>query len=805
MFASTTPLAFPACQALRKAAPALLFLPASLAPAMAIAGPAGGASATTAPAYRTATAPDGSAPDGAAPDRTADGPGGLTGGEQTVLVIGRSERPITVVPSGLAVSLGAEDFASVNAVNVEDLMKYAPNFFVRKRYTGDANGVPGFRGTHSTQSARTLVMVDGFVVSNFLGNSFGFAPKWGVAGPGEVRQFDIVYGPYSARYSGHSMGGIVSITTRSPQDGEVRAAAQLFTQAYRQYATEATYPGSSAEIAAGFQPRGTPLSVRIGYRRFSATGQPQSWFQLTPAAGTGGVAVTGAVVDPALIVPTPIFAAEAAPQTDQDQLRLRADLPLPGGWEAGALVLGWRSVFDTTRPQSYLRDPAGEPVLAGRVMADGRSWTLPAVNLALSDRVELLAGLRLSGRAAGWTTTVNLSRYAIVRHETVASAGWPNGLAGGGGTVTRQRATGWTTLDVVAGRDSGPVSLAVGLQASHYRMAQDIFTTTAWRSAAGRVPATLTQGATRLLGGFAEVRWDAGERLTLTGGLRGERWEAGDASLAAPVSGQLLRQAYAPRSDTALSPKASVSWDLAPDWTAQLSLAAATRFPTVGELYQARLDSSGALDPGSYDPLLRPEVSRDANLLLRRTLPAGRVTGSLFWQEVDDTIFSLQAFNQFGAITTAFRNIDRVRQWGLELIYEGSDVLVDGLSVDANVALIDAATVRNRALPASEGVQFPRIPRWRANGTVRYRFAERWMVSAGVRYASRPNTNLTGTQRGDTFGYASEQLIVDVRATLDLSGQLQLAAGIDNLNNDRAWAFHPFPQRTLLIELRWSR
>ncbi|WP_163589846.1 hypothetical protein, partial [Klebsiella pneumoniae] len=67
-------------------------------------------------------------------------------------------------------------------------MKYAPDFFVRKRYAGDSNGVPGFRGTHSTQSARTLVMVDGFVVSNFLGNSFNFAPKWGVVGPGEVEQ-----------------------------------------------------------------------------------------------------------------------------------------------------------------------------------------------------------------------------------------------------------------------------------------------------------------------------------------------------------------------------------------------------------------------------------------------------------------------------------------------------------------------------------------------------------------------------------------------------------------------------------------
>jgi len=155
----------------------------------------------------------------------------------TIIVVGQRDAPIEIEPRGLAVSLGAEQLEAVNAFNTEDLMKYAPNFFVRKRYSGDSNGVPGFRGTHSTQSARTLVMVDGFVVSNFLGNSFGFAPKWGVVGPGEVEQFDIVYGPYSVRYSGNSMGGIVNITTRDPQETEAFATVQGFVQPYEQFST----------------------------------------------------------------------------------------------------------------------------------------------------------------------------------------------------------------------------------------------------------------------------------------------------------------------------------------------------------------------------------------------------------------------------------------------------------------------------------------------------------------------------------------------------------------------------------------
>src|SRR5204862_402729 len=87
-----------------------------------------------------------------------------------ILVVGQTQKPISIEPRGLSVSLGDEQFAGVNAANVEDLMKYAPDFFVRTRFIGDNNAVPGFRGTHSTQSARTLAMVDGFVISNFLGN-----------------------------------------------------------------------------------------------------------------------------------------------------------------------------------------------------------------------------------------------------------------------------------------------------------------------------------------------------------------------------------------------------------------------------------------------------------------------------------------------------------------------------------------------------------------------------------------------------------------------------------------------------------
>jgi outer membrane receptor protein involved in Fe transport len=128
-------------------------------------------------------------------------------------------------------------------------------------------------------------MVDGFVVSNFLGNRFNYAPKWGVVGPGEVAQFDIVYGPYSSRYVGNSMGGIVNITTRDPTDREVFATVQGFAERYRQFATRDDYFGGSAEAGFGLKQKDGPFSVRMTGRYFRNDGHPMSFYGLKQTSG----------------------------------------------------------------------------------------------------------------------------------------------------------------------------------------------------------------------------------------------------------------------------------------------------------------------------------------------------------------------------------------------------------------------------------------------------------------------------------------------------------------------------------------
>lgn len=720
---------------------------------------------------------------------------------EEMIVVGQKEAPITIKPRGLAVSLGQEQFDATNAINVEDLMKYAPNFFVRKRYIGDANGVPGFRGTHSTQSARTLVLVDGFVISNYLGNSFGFPPKWGVVGPGEVQQFDIVYGPYSSRYQGNSMGGIVSIITRPPEKNEAFITLQGFSQPYQQYSTDETYNGYTFEGGFALKQDDGPFSMRGSYRHFENKGQPQMWSQLTPSTKATGIDVTGAVNDVDLIPQAPIFAAASPDDNSQDQLRLRGDLNFDN-WSLQGLLVYWTTESDTTSPTSYLRDGNGNSVYSGPVKINNKFWETAAINLSLTERTEILAGLNVKGSVAEWEVTANLSHFWLAKAETFTSKGYANGLNNGAGTFTEVDPSGWWTLDTKATQQFDIHEVTFGLTSNRYETDSITYNTSQWREATNKIYSIETQGKSTLLGIFIEDDIHLRDDLSLTAGARVDQWKAFDGGL--NLATATVPKFYETRQETDANFSLSSQWTFAEKWQAQLSLATATRFPTVGELFQGKFAPNGEFDINSFDPNLKPETSKDANFMLRHEFEKVRVTSSIFYQDVNDFIFSFLHPSPSGPLTS-FVNIDRVRQTGAELIIETDDWLLTDLNIDFNIAYIDNKILKNTSNPASEGNQFPRIPYWRINSQARYSLTQDWRISGGVRYSSRPYNNLENTQRGDTYGYASEQLIADIRLSWQASESTEVSFGIDNIINDKAWAFHPFPQRTYLLELKWKQ
>lgn len=723
---------------------------------------------------------------------------------ETIIVVGQRETPITVVPRGLSVSLGRADFEAINAINVEDLMKYAPNFFVRKRFAGDDNAVVALRGANTVQSARTIVMVDGFLVSNFLGNSFSFSPKWNVVGPADVRQFDIVYGPYSARYGGNSMGGVVSITTEEPKKTGAYLNAQTMVMPFKEYGFDETFTGYSVEGGGTYVAQDGKLRVRAGFRRFDNVGQSMTYNLLTPATGTAAAtSVTGAFVDPELA--TPVFGAASPVDVVQNQVRVRVAYDFAPGWTADAMLFGWTTDQTLADTRTFLKDANGTLVGQGRVRFNNQIWNATGLTSSLFERTEYLAGLKLTAHLAGWDMRTNLSRYWMPIWNTKTSRDYLTGQSNGAGTYQVQDNPGWYAADITFDQSFGRHNLGFGLNANRYETAQNTFNTTNWRAASGQTFASATAGKTESFGLWVEDAIDLTDTLTLTLGGRYDRWRAFDGSIARQSGTTRLADTYPNRTDSAFSPKTSIQAEIVEGIVVQLSLGSATRFPTVGELFQGRIDDiTREIDPQSFDPNLRPERSTDMTLMGRGQLGPIQITASAFYQDIEDAIFSFSGLNQFGTVVSSFKNVDLVTQSGVELIFEAKDLWVDGLDMNVNLSKMDATTVRNLANPETVGKRFPRIPEWRSSGNFRYKISPKWRASLGWRHATTPTSDLFGRE-GSVYGFQTEYFFLDTRLTYDVTDKVQFNFGIDNLNNDQAYVSHPLPQRTFVFDVKLKR
>jgi len=718
--------------------------------------------------------------------------------EGVIVVTGAGEargRP-QLQTQALVVAVDAEQIAAINAVNAEDVIRYAPNLIVRKRYSGDANATLSFRNMHTQQTPRALVTVDGFLISDFLGADFTTAPRWAVLSPTDIAQAEIIYGPTSGRYSGHSLGGTVRLVTAPVERDAIRISTQGFFQSYDYYQTDEDLLGFSL-AAQGDMAVGEDGGISLAWRHFENEGQPQQW----RTAEAGSRYAGQAVVDDSLGFPLRIAAQDSVVHSREDQIRLR------GNYDLGAVQLRGLAALllereDADEPRSFLTDEAGKATFVG----------VPGVSRSLGDSAELLVGLGLSGAVAGWALDLSASRFEVLKDDARASdpADTATGIIPQTGLFTEADAH-WTNLEAVAERSFGAHALALG--ASYAGYSGDTWTrpTSDWRQGRGSVTRNASGGETELVGLFAQDAIALSPNLTATLGLRWEHWRASGGYLVNDAT----RVDYTGRSANAWSPKIALS--LRPDEGTQLAASAAwaTRFPTVGELYQAGLISYGPdlgqIDFGAFDPQLRPERGFDLQLTAARTFGKLRVTLSGYRQAVDDALFAQTlivpaAGNPDTLVSQSLiTNIGEVETWGVDLIVAAQDIVVPGLSFDGNLSWIDARITSNPLTPALEGNRFPRVPEWRANASLRYQASPRLDLAAHWRHQSTPERDIqnSASSRCDTYYCVSPFGFVDLKARLDL-GRLELDLGVDNLLDERAFVFHPYPGRTFVVGLTWS-
>ena len=183
--------------------------------------------------------------------------------ERVSVTAGRpASMPIEIPTTTESIS-GKQIEQAINATDAEDALKYFPSLNVRKRYIGDYDhAVLATRASGTGNSARSLVFADGVLLSNLLGNGASYTPRWGLVTPEEIDRVDVLYGPFSAAFSGNSAGAVVDYVTRMPKAFEAHVKLQGFGQHYTQYGTDAP-PRPSHSSGSAVSKASTRSSCRV--------------------------------------------------------------------------------------------------------------------------------------------------------------------------------------------------------------------------------------------------------------------------------------------------------------------------------------------------------------------------------------------------------------------------------------------------------------------------------------------------------------------------------------------------------------
>ena len=521
----------------------------------------------------------------------------------------QQSRPTMVTSSPAPQSeVTGEQIRDFNAVNVEDAVKYLPSLQIRKRYVGDRNSIIASRTAGTVQSARSLVYADGLLLSNLLGNSYAFPPRWNVVGTEEIDTVNVLYGPYSALLPGNSAGATVLMTTRRPESLEVHARAQAFSENFKLYGTDRTFDGHQEQVSGGL--RTGNLSISLFGNHLDSYGHPMSFGTATYVGGGGGTPVTGFYKDKD---PTGadrvIVSGYGMDHTVQDVGKIRLAYDFTRDTRLALTVAEWRN-NSTTTADSYIRNAAGTPVTSGNINVNGVQYSLSASHFApgSSETLNRLYGLTFDSQMSpDWRFEGAMSLYDtavdITRAATNATAA--------GGSVTFGDGTGWQNLDLRSvwkpGQGKYGHALTFGYHRDAYRYVSNKYNATNWRDENTKTTlSSRNEGRTRTDALYVQDEWKFAPRWMLTAGLRHERWQAYDGNI---YSTTLGNNNFARREESGTSPKLSLAYDLTTDWLLRASFGKAYRYPTVTELFQT--ETQGAVTRIS-DPSLRPEQVRSS-------------------------------------------------------------------------------------------------------------------------------------------------------------------------------------------------
>jgi iron complex outermembrane receptor protein len=695
--------------------------------------------------------------------------------------------------------LTPEDMVSMNSTTTEDLVKYEPGLVIRKRFIGDSNGTIGIRGSNMFQTTRSMVFSDGVPLHYFLQTRWSGAPRWSLVSADEIAQIEIIYGPFSAEYGGNAMGGVVNIETSIPTERRVHLDAGFFSHDYQESGFDDRLNGNKQFLS--YEDKIDDFSFYFSYNHLQNDGHPQTFrfsgiSDDTPdgseIAVTGGLEGVDEYGNDVIY-----FGNDGISKAETDNYKIKLGYELED-WFALFNVAYEDRTSDTTFANSYLTDTNDQAVWDGTLVQNGSIFSVRERNFAGNtlDRQSLLLGLRLQGELGDdWLMETSLSSFKVLQDETrTALANELSPAHTLDGTIRDYDNTGWQTAKVSFQNDrfmqNENLSFVTGINYENYELAINNYNSDNYQSGVKTGLSGTSGGDTSLKAVYAQFDWDINSQWNSIIGGRYESWNSDN--------GFFDDQLHDDRSESRFSPKLAVSYAYNPSWTLRYSVAKAFRFPIVEELFQNERRTQGT---SLANANLEPEDGFHQNLMLQKNIEDGYLRINYFSEQIDDAIFAQTTVIDNRAINT-FIPIDRVDTTGIEFIYNQIGLFNNALDVRFNTTYLDSKIEKNTANLALEGKDFPRMPNWRANLSLNYHLNDSWDIGGGTRYANNSFGDLDNADTAsNVFGAHDSYFFVDLKTNYKINNNTKLSLGIDNVTDEAAFVHHPWPLRTVYVEI----
>ena len=699
---------------------------------------------------------------------------------------------------------------TVNIVDTEDAVKYMPSLFLRKRNYGDTQAVIATRTWGVNSSARTLVYADDILLTALIANNNTLgAPRWGLISPEEIKGIDMLYGPFSAAYPGNSIGGVMLLTTRMPEKFEATLKQTNAVQNFGYYSTHDSFTTSNTAGTIGSKVGA--FSFFLAANREESFSQPLTFVTTgsIPAGTFGTIGATNKTGQAANVV-----GAGGLLHTIMDNYKLKWAVEL-NDWLTFSHTIGYWQNNAYSTVQSYLTQN-GMPTFGGGipVVTAGKSGFTTGIpgfasgNYRLQEQHLANAVSLKSDTRGNWDFEVVGTYYTYLTSNQRGPSGVGPGLNfSNNGTNAQLGGTNWWTADAKGiWRSSGvggPHEVSFGIHGDQYTLNNPTYSLSSWLTSPDTGTGLLTAlgaGKTQTWGLWVQDKWKVAPDWTVTLGARGETWTAfngynitGNTAVSQPTV-----------SSTDVSPKASVAWQINPEWSTKLNFGRAVRYPTVTELYQ--IVTNGLIN-AVPNPNLSPESALSFEWSIERQTRNSRARLTLFEEDTSNALIQQTSLIN-GVPTNNTQNVGLVRNRGVEVVGELTDVFTKGLDLSASVTYVDSKILSNPNFRSttgsfSEGMWAPYVPQWRGNALAVYRANDNLSLSAAVRwqgwmYSTLDNSDyLHGVyQSFDPFA------VVDLKARYKFMDHAAIELGIDNVGDYKYFLFHPFPGRTFVASLK---